>query len=254
MRRFIAVGLTLLAATGCAVNPPVTDPVWETTNVFQNNPVLLPISGHELAWETVVDVVDDYFKIEREEPVRRVGNVVTEGRLDTFPAVGATLFEPWRRDSANPYEKLESTIQSIRRQATVRVRPAQGGYLVDVAVFKELEDVVQPMHATAGAATFRNDSSLTRVASAVGEQEIHEGWIPMGRDTALEQRIIQQLMARTGVGAPEWGTPMPATGPSMQTLGPQIAPPGVLPLPSPPATDPPGSQPIGTWQPGGGPG
>ncbi|HUT93678.1 MAG TPA: hypothetical protein VMY37_29715 [Thermoguttaceae bacterium] len=251
MRRFIAVGLALLAAAGCAVNPPVTNPVWETTNVFQNNPVLLPVRDHELAWETVVDVVDDYFRIEQEEPVRLVGNVVTEGRLDTFPAVGSTMFEPWRRDSANPYEKLESTLQSIRRHATVRVSPAQGGYLVDVAVFKELEDVVQPMHATAGAATFRNDSSLTRVVSAVGEQEIHEDWIPMGRDTALEQRIIQQLMARAGVGAPVWG---PATGPPIQTLGPQVAPPGVLPLPCPPATDPPGSQPTGTWQPGGGPG
>ena len=42
----------------------------------------------------------------------------------------------------------------MRRRAVVRVIPAQGGHWVDVAVFKELEDVVKPEHATAGAATF----------------------------------------------------------------------------------------------------
>jgi hypothetical protein len=254
MRRFAAVGLLWLAATGCAVAPPVTDPVWQTTNVFHDNPVLLPVGDHELAWETVVDVVDDHFKIQEEEPVRRVGDVVTEGRLDTFWAVGSTVFEPWRRDSANAYEKLESTLQSIRRRATVRVRPAQGGYLVDVAVFKELEDAARPMHASAGAATFRNDSSLTRVVDVVGEQEVNEGWISLGRDTALEQRMIQQLTAKAGVILPPCTSPTPAPytptpgpygpgpAPQMPALGPQMpapqtAPPQILPLPAPPSTD-----------------
>jgi hypothetical protein len=93
---------------------------------------------------------------------------------------------------------LESTLQSIRRYAIVRVVPAQGGYLVDVAVFKELEDVVQPVHASAGAATFRYDNSLTRVVDPVDEQGAHAGWICKGRDTALEQRIIHDLTARIG--------------------------------------------------------
>jgi len=143
-----------------------------------------------------VDVVDDYFAIEREEPVRLIGNTPTEGRLDTFPKVGATIFEPWLHDSANSSERIESTLQSIRRRAVVRVIPAEQGYWVDVAVYKELEDVVQPERSTAGAATFRYDDTLTRVATAVGEQEVSEGWIPQGRDTALEQRIIAQLQAR----------------------------------------------------------
>ena len=205
MRRFTAFGLLLLAASGCAITPPVTNPTWQTTNVLYENPALLPVTDHELAWEAVVDVIDDYFKIEREEPVRLVGNVPTQGRLDTFPTLGSTLFEPWHGDSVGPYEKLESTLQSIRRYATVRVIPAQGGYLADVAVFKELEDVVRPAHATAGAATFRYDSSLTRVVNPVGEQEIHKGWIPMGRDTALEQRIVEQLLARMGPPPAPWG-------------------------------------------------
>lgn len=198
MRRFTAIVLLSLAASGCTVTPPVTNPAWQTTNVLHDNPALLPVADPELAWEAVVDVVDDYFKIEREEPARMVGNVATQGRLDTFPTIGSTLFEPWHGDSVGPYERLESTLQSIRRYARVRVIPARGGYLVDVAVFKELEDVVRPAHSTAGAATFRYDSSLTRVVNPVGEQEIHKGWIPMGRDTALEQQIVEQLVSRMG--------------------------------------------------------
>ncbi|MFH1922801.1 MAG: hypothetical protein ABIP48_23300 [Planctomycetota bacterium] len=206
MRRIVAFGLLVFALGGCATTPPVTNPAWETTNVFYDNPVLIPVRDHEFAWETVVDVVDDYFKIEREEPVRLLGNVLTEGRLETFPEVGSTCFEPWRHDSVGSYEKLQSTLQSIRRTATVRVIPApdQNGYLVDVAVFKELEDVVQPAHTTAGGATFRYDSSLTRVVSPVGEQAINEDWIPKGRDTSLEQRIIGQLLARAAPSTPRF--------------------------------------------------
>jgi hypothetical protein len=75
--------------------------------------------------------------------------------------------------------------------------PAEGGYRVEVNVFKELEEVARP-EGTTGDATFRYDTSLTRVVDPVGEQEVNEGWIPLGRDAALEQRIIADLLARTG--------------------------------------------------------
>ncbi len=201
MRRLLPVTLILSAAvlSGCAVDRSLTDPGWQTQNVFHDNPVFLPVTDHEFVWETVVDVVDDYFPIRREEPVRFLGKEPTQGRLDTFPVVGSTIFEPWHRDSASSYEKLESTLQSIRRHAAVTVKPIkEGGYLVDVAVYKELEDVVEPENASAGNATFRYDSSLTRVVNPVGAQEINKGWIPKGRDTALEQRILGQLISRLG--------------------------------------------------------
>ena len=205
MRRFVALAVLLPAVAGCAANPPVTHPEWQTANVFYGNPALLPVRDPEVAWETVVDVVDDYFKISWEVPVQLAGNVPLEGHLETFPVVGSTLFEPWRGDSVGPYDKLESTLQSIRRQATVRVVPVPNGYVVDVAVVKYLEDVAQPMHATAGAATFRNDSSLTRVVSPVDEQAITRGWIEIGRDTALEQRLIGLMLARAAPPADLWG-------------------------------------------------
>ena len=201
MRSLVATGLMAVAVLGCAPGPywaGPPGPPGPPVAVFYNNPTLLPIADHACAWETVVDVIDDYFKIQREEPVRLIGNTLTEGRLDTFPTVGATILEPWLHDSAGGYERVESTLQSMRRRAAVRVVPAEGGYWVDLAVLKELEDVLRPEHATAGAATLRYDDSLTRVVNPVGGQNVNEGWIPQGRDTALEQRILGQLHQRCG--------------------------------------------------------
>ena len=106
---------------------------------YYENPTLVPAADHQLVWETVVDVVDDYFDVRREEPVRLVGNTLFEGHLETRPQVAATLLEPWRGDSVGRAERTESTLQSMRRKATVRVQPVEGGYLVEVAVLKELE-------------------------------------------------------------------------------------------------------------------
>jgi hypothetical protein len=166
--------------------------------VCHDNPTLVPMSDHNCVWETVADVMDDYFDTEREEPVRLVGETLTEGRIDTFPRGASTILEPWNTDSVGIYEKTESSLQSIRRRAIVRVIPAEQGFWIDVAVLKELEDVTQPDHATAGAATFRYDDSFTRVVDPISEQDVHIGWIPKGRDTALEQRIIGHLQSRFG--------------------------------------------------------
>ena len=172
----------------------------EAAGPVYQNPVLVPPGDHEFIWETVVDVVDDYFKIKEEEPVRLVGQLQTEGRLDTYPEVGSTVLEPWRRDSVGRRERWLATLQSIRRYAVVRVipDPQRQGYLVEVNVYKELEDVAKPAHSSAGQATFRNDSSLHRVVDSLADQDPHKGWILLGRDPALEQRILSEIFTRTG--------------------------------------------------------
>ncbi len=165
------------------------------------NPVLVPVGNYSTVYETAVDVVDDYFRIQREVPIRPVGGGYSEGRIETFPEMGSTLLEPWRRDSANAYEKLECTLQTIRRYAWVRVFPDPGGvcgFRVEVNVFKELEDVVHPESAAyaPSEATFHYDTGLTRVVTPIGQQPIDKGWIPLGRDPALEQQMLSQIVAR----------------------------------------------------------
>ncbi len=199
MVKMATVILLVVPVAGCTWPVSMTAPEWQTQNVLYQNPVLVPVRNPHVVWENVVDVVDDYFRIEREEPVRVVDQVITEGRLDTFPEIASTLLEPWRSDSVGRQAKLEATLQPIRRYAEVRVRPATGGFLVEVAVYKEREELFRPEHASFNPATFRNDGSLTRVVGSTGPSESASQWILLGRDPALEQKILAEIAARCGV-------------------------------------------------------
>jgi hypothetical protein len=157
----------------------------------------IPVANRDWTWEQIVDTVDDYFRIERERQVQLVGDVLTEGRIDVHPQIGATVPEFHRRDSVGKYNRWESTFQTIRRRATIRVMPDATGYLVDVLVEKDLEDLPRPENSTAGAATFRNDSSLpSTAAEAVSRTKLASNWIFIGRDPELEQAIIADLQSR----------------------------------------------------------
>lgn len=204
MGRCLTLGIAVgwIAVSGCASQGPLPGSPEMPAAVLYENPLLVPTGDYERVWETVADVVDDEFRIERESPVRRMGDVLTEGRLDTFPLVGSTLLEPWRYDAATPYEKLEGTLQSIRRRAVVRVIPAQAGQWVEVVVFKELEDT-RPIGAAAGSGTFRYDNTFTRIENPILEQPPTGGWIPLGRDTALEQQMLGQIQSRIAGTGPQ---------------------------------------------------
>lgn len=160
------------------------------------NPLFVALTDEKFVWDQVVDSVDDYFTIEREERMRPLGDIVTEGRLYTFPAVGSTYFEPWRTDSSKGYEKLHATLQSVRRQAFVRVNPVRGGFTIEVIVSKELEDVFQPEFSSIGGAVQRHDGSVERATGGTRNPPVSLGWIPQGRDRQLEQRILVDLHAR----------------------------------------------------------
>jgi hypothetical protein len=161
------------------------------------NQIHVPVSNRDWTWEQIVDAVDDYFRIERERPVQLVGDVLTEGRIDTLPQIGATLLEPHRGDSVGRYNRWESTFQTIRRRCTVRVIPDAQGYLIDVLVEKDIEDLPHPENSTAGAATFRNDSSLTvEYEAPVNPAQLAGNWILLGRDPALEQQLLAEIHAR----------------------------------------------------------
>ncbi len=195
-----AAALVLITMVGCAYLP--SDPgIGEPVPVMFENPALVPVSNADFLWEEIVDAVDDHFPIDEEFRVRQIGDVVTEGYLETHYVDGSTLFEPHRRDSYGAYNKLEATLQTIRRRARIRVIPDTGGYRVEVAVFKELEDLRRPLLGTTGSATFRSNTGVNSHLDNEGLIEPLEaqGWIPLGRDTALEQLILEQVHARTGL-------------------------------------------------------
>jgi hypothetical protein len=224
------------------------------------NAVVIPPLDAELVWTKMVDVTDDYFKVQAEQRVVFAAGVPTEGRIDTFPQTGATVLEPWRGDSVGWTERWESTLQSIRRIGTMRLIPDPAGWRVEVVVNKELEFLPRPMRATAGGASFRNDDSLYRygtplptLGQQVGDQPRpvaaptpSVGWIPLGRDPLLEQRMLGKLLAKLGVqplaqAAPYYEPPTGAGNPAAASVpaGPPAGP--VYGQPIPPEQLPPGA-------------
>ena len=163
---------------------------------FIPNPLELPPMDDQFVWSQVVDTVDDYFRISREQPVQNSNNFLLDGRVETSYRAGASVLEPWRKDSTAGFEALQSTLQSIRRKATVIVRPRGAGYTVEVIVQKDLEDTDRTQYSTETTATRRHDGTVVRHDSRAGDSPQTLGWISLGRDTSLEQRILRDIFQR----------------------------------------------------------
>lgn len=200
-RTFVAlfVAGVSLGICGCQIWSVTPKPCPPAGAAAPSNTIFVPPMDREAMWQETVDMVDDYFRIDREQRVHQIGDVLTEAAIETQPLIGATQFEPLRRDAANSYERTLGTLQTIRRRATVRVIPQDGGSLVEVSVLKEQEDLPRPMRSTAGAATLRNDGSLERRLDDRPGGLARLRWYPIGRDIALEQTMLDDLQNRLGL-------------------------------------------------------
>lgn len=198
-RFFLLIFLEVLVLTsGCARpwagrlfgNPNLT-----VSPVLTPNPASVIITDHELAWNQIVDEVDDYFKIKREERIRIEEGIISEGIITTYPTPGSTILEPWKRDSTRGFEKLHATLHSVRRTCKVRVIPSGTAYLVEVTVIKEMEDIANPENSTAVDPIRSNVETRT---NNDGEDFSNKKtrWFEMGRDTSLEQKILANIQAR----------------------------------------------------------
>jgi hypothetical protein len=168
----------------------------DVPETFVPNPLELPPAPDDFVWSQVVDSVDDYFRIAREQPVQNSNGLLLDGRIETTYRVGASLLEPWRKDSTVGFERLQSTLQSIRRRAIVSVRPNGAGYTLEVVVQKDLEDTDRSQYSTESTAAMRHDGTVIRTEDAYDDSPQTLGWIPLGRDSSLEQVILRDIFAR----------------------------------------------------------
>ena len=236
MRRFqIKICILLCLGAGLLLPGCISSRVWNWGNdgpeIEENylreeselskleNPMLVPVRDRNLLWNILVDTMEDYFVIRHEEQIQLVGNTLTEGYLQTAHADAATMFEPWRKDNAPGFDQLHATLQTIRRQAEVHVRPSRDGFRLEVIVHKLQEDLAQPEHATVGGATLRHSASHSRPRDFGALRTETLGWIPAGRDSALEQAILRDLQERIAdLQIPTEGPPKDSSG--LNPLGP----------------------------------
>jgi hypothetical protein len=196
-----------LAFAGCSTGPLQENPVLLRPDLLipQENPLYIPQGpdAYDKVFQKALDVVDDFFEIAYANRY--------DGRIESQPAVAPGLEQPWKPGSPDFYQRLLAFFQSIRHRCILVIQPADdGGYYIDVKVFKELEDLPTPMRATAGAASFRMNSTIERQFEVI-EQPIYEPtWIPIGRDFKLEQVILERLAHCNFSSLPQ---PKPVYGP-----------------------------------------
>jgi hypothetical protein len=195
---------------------------------FVPNPIEVPALKDDFVWNQTVDTIDDYFRIAREQPLVSSGGIISDGRLETAYQIGGSVFEPWRKDSTAGFERIQSTLQSVRRRAIVTVRPAAAnyakdsylgpgsfqsgqlpggnaglsasvdGYVIEVVVTKDLEDADDRALASSVVDSIaqRHDGTIVRRDELLDNSPVTLGWIPLGRDEQLEQRILSDLFGR----------------------------------------------------------
>ncbi len=172
------------------------DPNRTISPVLSPNPASVVITDHEFAWNQIVDELDNYFRIKKEDRIRLDEGIISEGIITTYPTPGSTLLEPWRKDSTRGFEKIHSTLHSVRRTAKVRVIPSGQTYLVEVEVIKEMEDLPQPENSTIGQSLNSNISTRFEEVGGADLPRQKSRWYPMGRDTSLEQQILANIQGR----------------------------------------------------------
>jgi len=195
---FCALILTVLASVGCRAfrNASVPSTPENCGHAQVANPLIVPMMDRWFVMDQISDEVDDYFKIYREERIRLLDGVMSEGWIETHPKIGGTLLEPWQLDSTPGFERLHATLQTVRRFAKLRVIPTGNSYQIDVKVFKELEDLPQPVGAAIGGPLLRHDNALDVGRNETFLSRRQRGWIPLGRDFSLEQRILHNIQQR----------------------------------------------------------
>lgn len=189
------LALVSAALAGCASGPLPGNPLLANPQIAgsagpEASPLWVPQrpEAYALVFDKTYDVVHEYFDIaysNRFSGEIKTNYLMTAGFFDGFGL---------RLGYYDCYENLESTLQSVRRWALVTITPAtSGGYYIDVQVFKELEDLPRPAHAAAGAAMIRPDNPIERQFQVIDPFVFSHGWIPFGRDHALEQQILERL-------------------------------------------------------------
>jgi hypothetical protein len=177
--------------SGCATGPLLDNPaLFQPQAGTCENPVYIPLgptaTAYNTVFENVLDAVDDYFEISYANRY--------DGRIETFPRIAPGIEQPWKPGSPDFDQRLEATLQTIRHRASVLIQPADdGGFFIQVTVFKELEDLPRPVRQTAGAASFRDANTVERQYEVIDPTIFENNWIPLGRNAALEQAILQQI-------------------------------------------------------------
>jgi hypothetical protein len=153
------------------------DRLWEVTTTV--------LRGHELT-----PVLED-----------RAAGVIT-----TTPTTSQQWFECWRHDVADGYSLVESSLHTMRRQVTVNIERSGDPtmYLLTIAVEKSRMSLPERQVTSAAGAIQSFGSRLPTASGELAKASAVRHWIPMGRDAAMEDLLLRQIIRRYGPATVEY--------------------------------------------------
>lgn len=188
------IGFLSALAAGCVSTSILENPMLIRPDpaVTVDNPVWVPSLGidgdaYAKVFEKTLEILGDYFEISYSNRY--------DGSIETFPSIAPGFERFFKPGSPDCYQRLEATLQTIRHRAQVFIQPAEdGGFFIKVVVYKELLDTPYPVRVLTGAAAFRPTTDVERQFEVIDPTVIEpNSWVPRGRDTELEQLILQRL-------------------------------------------------------------
>ncbi len=193
------VVLFLLAGTGCESTnaPPTTRPATDVdyhegqSNFWYAKPgrANATCGNYDALWQNSMRVAHaDGFFIDREE--------YRDGLLTTKPLISAQIFEPWRNDVGDLRGAVQSTIATVRRTIHFDIRKLPDGrYSVVPKVLIERHSLAERRitSVTEYLDVFAVDRPLDQPYTEEGVALVPDYWYAVGRDYALEKKLVRQL-------------------------------------------------------------
>ncbi|MCL2329802.1 MAG: hypothetical protein FWC56_00700 [Phycisphaerae bacterium] len=187
--------------TGCQMPQEPTSPT--QAHVEVSSPEAL-----ESLWKSADKTLRDYaFEPDRQDRA--------EGVIVTRPETAAAWFEFWRPQPTPAYTWWESNLHPIRQQVTVTIQPVAADPTADSAVASEASAMVSGYQVMVVVDTYRyslterqidNPAAALRMFSHLAptetgrreRQSVAGRWLPLGRDGALEEAILQRILKHYG--------------------------------------------------------
>ena len=174
--------LTGLVLVGCADKP---QPQWDALTAAN--------ASFDQVWDACQDSLERRgFEIDRRD--RRFGLIVTK------PTLGKQFFEFWRNDTADSAELLNSSLHTIRRVVTIRIAK-QGPMQFQVNVEAHAQRASIPADQLDNSAEAFELLSRQGVPTSPTRSDYIRPrpepiWVDIGREQALEQAIMRDIVRR----------------------------------------------------------
>jgi len=155
------------------------------------------VSGDKLqpTWDAALAVLRKHdFQPDRQDRA--------QGVITTLPTTSMQWGEPWRQDVADGYSFVESSLHTIQRKATIRFihDPGATDWTVQVQVDVYRLNVPESQITTASSAYHAFSGVLpTAEGTAQLRGEAARKWTHLGRDPAMEARLLSRILASAAV-------------------------------------------------------